>query len=742
MVRLLAPGVRLALALVLLAALPVAGQAPPADQLKALRTARTVLVEVHESYDDAPAAALPFEKIVAAYLSYAGLKTTRNLELADFVIAVKSSGEALSAIYAWFGVGPGGTTHYTGATVKGTVTVIAGGRSLFQFAFDGTEPTSASVSSSGHLKPASAPFGDALDRSLFHLRVAQTVAAVFGAPPLLKMLGSADPLARLAAAVSLAPMKTASGIDVLVAHLNAPSRPEYTRAVVEALGQTGQPRVFPNLLRVLKGTDSALQVVAVRAMDGLSDPRVVPALLAAIPKGEPAVRSEAFAVLNRRRASLTVAMLAPLADQREGSNSWDIRAETMMLLGALGDPAAIPLCERVIATDPHIDVRNRAVRAVAGLDHPDVIGILARLVNSDRPDVRSEAAIALVRLPLARVAGQPGVAPAFVWVLLNGSKDNSGRAAKALVAIHPPDLPGLFGPALRSGGADNRVRAVEVLGGYTSADATRVLLDALADREPAVRLAVVKQISGRQAPEAADGLGKCAVSDSDRDVRLAAAAALLTCELCRAAPYLVAAMDDEREAMMRVVRPPLEAMQEKCVIGALVGGLRGGSRRVRQRSAVVLRARKDPATVEPLMAVLDGGTSDSGVREAVVEALGAIGDRGAVPVLIRELAVDPSRDAAARVLGLLGDRRAVGPILKEFRNPVGDTSFDDALIQALARIGDLGAVEGLLPLLDDRSPLISDRAIFALQALTGEKFGGDKKAWKRWWAKNRGRAGR
>jgi hypothetical protein len=114
-----------------------------------------------------------------------------------------------------------------------------------------------------------------------------------------------------------------------------------------------------------------------------------------------------------------------------------------------------------------------------------------------------------------------------------------------------------------------------------------------------------------------------------------------------------------------------------------------------------------PAAVEPLLLCF---TAESELtRERAAWALGELKDKRAVPKLI-EVLNDRSyfvRAQAARSLSLIGDEAAVGPLIEAI-TPKG----------GYVRVG---RVEGGI----------------ALSQLTGQSFGDDYEAWRKWWETTR-----
>jgi hypothetical protein len=104
----------------------------------------------------------------------------------------------------------------------------------------------------------------------------------------------------------------------------------------------------------------------------------------------------------------------------------------------------------------------------------------------------------------------------------------------------------------------------------------------------------------------------------------------------------------------------------------------------------------------------------------------------------------------------LGDPRTV-PLLKQmhgsplFHNRVSRGGFEPdfflerqaylelVICRALARCGDVSGLARLIDYLDDARAPLAEHAHAELVAITGQNFGKDREAWKRWLAQNGGK---
>jgi HEAT repeat protein len=133
-------------------------------------------------------------------------------------------------------------------------------------------------------------------------------------------------------------------------------------------------------------------------------------------------------------------------------------------------------------------------------------------------------------------------------------------------------------------------------------------------------------------------------------------------------------------------------------------GYQAGTGRI-TRSIILLGRLKDRRGLPVLLDTLDKkkGSYD---RVTVIDAIGEIGDKGTVELLLK-IFVDEKeplgpRMAAARALGKLGDPRAVEPLLRVARDEGGNKEIRKDAAYALGLLGDKRAVDPLINILKNK----------------------------------------
>ena len=136
------------------------------------------------------------------------------------------------------------------------------------------------------------------------------------------------------------------------------------------------------------------------------------------------------------------------------------------------------------------------------------------------------------------------------------------------------------------------------------------------------------------------------------------------------------------------------------------------------------------------------------VREEAAVILGRMGCREAVPALIKAM---KSKDRNLKVyealidaLGSLGDPRAVDVLSSDLWNQkenVTGVRLAKLKIAALGRIRSKKSVEALIDMMHVGGQAAMNRLAGSLtrslQKLTGQQFGWDRDRWKDWWKKNK-----
>ncbi len=132
-----------------------------------------------------------------------------------------------------------------------------------------------------------------------------------------------------------------------------------------------------------------------------------------------------------------------------------------------------------------------------------------------------------------------------------------------------------------------------------------------------------------------------------------------------------------------------------------------------------LRATEDGAL---LVAALREATTDD-ARQLLCDVLGFRHERGAVDVLVEHLTSASSgvRSSAADALAKIGDRQAGPALLAQLIAPEPDPGAFRMIVVALGAVGHRESISVLVPMLDSSNPSLRGSAAWSLGALAASE---------------------
>lgn len=330
--------------------------------------------------------------------------------------------------------------------------------------------------------------------------------------------------------------------------------------------------------------------------------------------------------------------------------------------------------------------------------------VTRREVLEELTDRGDEAAIRLLVACLSD--DHPGVQQKAVNGLIRIGGDRVLRQVVGLLR-EPPAL---------------RMMATEILG-HVAPTSLECLRPALESPDPSVRKLIIDAI-GRQSGTQAGTWLLSMLSDSDANVRAAAAEALGHLHLREAVPGLVVLLNDE-DWVAYFAASALAEIGDESALPALMAVIsRGHTATTCAALEAVGKLDHEGRTIPALTDLLT--STDRSILSALVRALVSMGkakgagvwsslDRTRWLEMLSEMVRDEdhaTRLAAIRGLGLLGNRRGTRPILSAYRAMKDPTDEEtDQTIRALAETGDADVLIKAAELDEDR---VSDAAIQAL----------------------------
>lgn len=358
------------------------------------------------------------------------------------------------------------------------------------------------------------------------------------------------------------------------------------------------------------------------------------------------------------------------------------------------------------------DPETAAAAAIALGETRDrgVVGALANALRSVHPTVRGAACQAL-----GEVADPRAVGP-LVSLLRDNDEDVRGEAFTALLAIGQARAGELPLDAFLGEDLNAPSDALTQVVWPTDLEAIAVLVNALGDADPEVRIGAAFTLGRLGISSAFETIAKLLSRDRDPDVRAAAAFALGDLGASgerRAVGVLVRAWDhvtDQDEVAVAVVRA-LADLADAQAWDPLAEALRHKDERVRQLAAMGLGRLKDPAAVPRLARALQD--PHRGVRRVAAAAMGEIGDPLCIKPLVQAVHGNDAEVRATIADSLARqDRQAVRAHLSECLVS-GDPALRESAAYLLGRLGDSG---GLKRAASDPDEHVRKAAVLAMGA--------------------------
>lgn len=189
-----------------------------------------------------------------------------------------------------------------------------------------------------------------------------------------------------------------------------------------------------------------------------------------------------------------------------------------------------------------------------------------------------------------------------------------------------------------------------------------------------------------------------ALRDSDKAVQTAATSALTSIGE-PAVVDLASCLRDPDLSVQEAAAAVLSSIADERVIDPLMSALLSEDWVVRMHASRAIGRLANPKALDTLVLLLQDKVP--AVRDEAMAALKAIGEQAVIPLLTALKDKNwRARLKATEALGVLGSKTAVQPLLDIVASDP-DTAVRQDAIRALGNIGDPGATEGLLCVLDD-----------------------------------------
>ena len=441
------------------------------------------------------------------------------------------------------------------------------------------------------------------------------------------------------------------------------------RRAASALGELGKGGQQPEILAALTarlGDNPEVKAAAVKSLGLIASPSSAPALVQTLISNREGAGHELVLALQTIGPEALPALGSALA-----AGDPDARELATEAVAGMNTPAGVPLLAARL-TDSAVTVRRVAATALETQATVALVGALSQGLGDADPVVYGALQRAFIRL------GQEAVAP-LIARLSSGDPRVALVATNALTAIGPAAVPGLA-EALRSSNAftrdwaavglgelgrpalaatagvladtgasgEARAAAAKALGRSQLSEAVAPLAAAEGASSPALRQAVLKGLAATRQPDATEGLIK-GVSDPDPAVGMTAMRLLLDWQLGDTDRKLTAVVTGGEERAQRRAAVALafhESPGTTPLLGALFGTAAAAAERRTELAPLLNSTVSDPA-------------ESAEMRRLAVIGLAYRGNQDSVEVLNGFLTPGhPLAATAARALGILGGRLA------------------------------------------------------------------------------------
>lgn len=375
-------------------------------------------------------------------------------------------------------------------------------------------------------------------------------------------------------------------------------------------------------------------------------------------------------------------------------DKWRVRSHAVLAMGKTGDAALAPLVLSLLKGDENQAVRNCAVIALGELQDKEAVPYLIMLL----PGVKStegnvSVSPQLVIKSLGKIGDARAVAP-LVGGLLKGSRMTKIAAVEALVAIKDPQASMLILSRRNEFAKRGAARfATMVLGELPVPGAEEYLLERMKDKDLQGKIAAAVAL-GKVKSMASVPLLVDALATDHSLLQKQSAESLIQINSKDAVGPLIALFDSGKESVMMSSAYALAGMTVPGIAPRVYQKL-SSSIAVNAPAAYVLgRKRYKEAAV-----LLKQRLSDEKLKgqQEMAEALGWIGDRSAIPLLItvvKRKSLDGST-GAVWALGQMKAKESVPALLEVLDRD--DARIAPHIIDALGSIGDSRAI---VPLID------------------------------------------
>jgi HEAT repeat protein len=461
-------------------------------------------------------------------------------------------------------------------------------------------------------------------------------------------LRQGGPETRQAAASKLAEARSARAARMLIAAFPKEESPQIREVIINGLGQIKERTAVPLFKKALASDEPQMRAAALRALARIDD--VLPddfLIRIALKEESDSVLAMCISVINDRKIC-DPRLLAQL-EKLIASPDNGVRYTAVQCLARIESSAAGKILCRVIKEDDYPTVRSHAAQ------------MLGRQIASGKLDVDRAMLKALgealetgdegIRLQLVKTLGERSdvrLAPLLIKVLSRDTSAVVRREAAGAIARSADKsmVPRLLKAAEAEDRPETLAVLIRVLGGLEDRRVMPFLKTCLKATSPTVQAAALKAISGFRDASLIPFYVERFKQSSSTEVRLTSLRSLADSGDRRALPALMIGAKDEDPR----IRQAAVAALADFVDGEVATGLAG---RWKEPSVLKLLAAARMKPIGDDLLAAARRTDDERERTDIHLALAAMGDRRAIPDLLRAVRRRASPHDAARLFDAL-----------------------------------------------------------------------------------------
>lgn len=386
--------------------------------------------------------------------------------------------------------------------------------------------------------------------------------------------------------------------------------------------------------------------------------------------------------------------------QDDSIEDFRLRTHALLAAGSIGAAELAPEARRLLKESDNTAIKNCAVIALADLkDRESVPLMLSFLPGGDNADVQLDRSILLEQL--GRMGDERAI-PALIAALKSENDQMQLKAQNALVELAAPAA---VGPLLKLHAADREgeydKEVAVVLGATTDPRSGPALLKLIKRPRSKGRIAAVNgagQLKYEPALPALLGILRQRQQEEAGLLVKSTGRAIAQLDLKAAVDPLIALFDAPSLGLRLVVAETLSEMTVDAIPGRTLARLETGGKRAIIPAALVLGNKQYAPAAGLLRHLYEKHDGPESFYSA--QALGRIGDRTSIPILLQGLQKRAGEPAygAAFALGAMKATEAVEPMIAILGSNTRDLALKKHCVAALGEIGDPRATAPIINL--------------------------------------------